>query len=146
MIAASQSAIESDSDPTTATVLIVDDNRDIRTAHAEFLRCCGFRVLLTADGLEGLAAAHASSPDVIVMDLAMPRMDGWEAIRRLKANPKTARIPIIALSAYAFADEAHSTRELGADVCLSKPCLPSQVARAVRTLLAKDQVESISWE
>lgn len=131
------------SDP---TVLIVDDNRDIRAAHAEFLRCCGFRVLVTCDGVEGLAAAHASSPDVIIMDLAMPRMDGWEAIRRLKESPDTAEIPIIALSAYAFADAWQNTREVGADACLTKPCLPSQVARAVRTLLAKGELEAISWE
>jgi two-component system, cell cycle response regulator DivK len=131
---------------TDPTVLIVDDNRDIRAAHAEFLRCCGFQVLVTADGLEGVAAAYESSPDVIVMDLAMPRMDGWEAIRHLKENPQTAGIPIIAVSAYAFDDEALNTRELGADACLSKPCLPSQVALAVKTLLAKGELEAISWE
>jgi two-component system, cell cycle response regulator DivK len=117
---------------TDPTVLLVDDNRDIRTAHAEFLRCCGFRVLVTSD-------------DVIIMDLAMPRMDAWDAIRHLKESPDTAAIPIIALSAYAFDEDAQNTRDLGADACLSKPCLPSQVARAVRTLLARGELEAISW-
>jgi two-component system, cell cycle response regulator DivK len=65
----------------------------------------------------------------------MPRMDGWEAIRRLRADPLTAEIPIVALSAYAFGDEPERARQAGADLCLSKPCLPPQVARVVRAMV-----------
>ena len=91
---------------------------------------------MTADnGEEALAAAQAEWPAVILMDLAMPRMDGWEAIRRLRADPLTAEIPIVALSAYAFGEEPDRAREAGADLCLSKPCLPPQVARVVRAML-----------
>jgi CheY-like chemotaxis protein len=73
------------------------------------------------------------------MDLAMPRMDGWEAIRRLRADPLTAEIPIVALSAYAFGEEPDRARDAGADLCLSKPCLPPQVARVVRAMLGSSR-------
>jgi CheY-like chemotaxis protein len=116
-------------------VLIVDDSPDHRLLYREFLEFCGFRVQTAADGEQGIAAARAEWPAVILMDLAMPRMDGWEAIHRLRADPMTADIPIVAISAYAFGDEPVKAREAGADLCLSKPCLPSQVARVVRAML-----------
>jgi two-component system cell cycle response regulator DivK len=119
-------------------VLIVDDIPDVRDMYAQFLDLCGFRVALTCDGLEALQATTSELPSVILMDLNMPRMDGWEAIRRLKSNPRTTDVPILALSAQAFGDEPQRARDAGADVCLTKPCSPSQVARVVRTLLKKN--------
>jgi len=116
-------------------VLVVDDSPDARAMYGEYLRFCGFRVVTAKNGEEGVAAAHAEWPAVIVMDLQMPQMDGWEAIRHLRQDPLTAEIPIIALSAFAFGDAPDRARKAGADLCLSKPCLPPQVARVVRAML-----------
>jgi len=116
-------------------VLIVDDSPDARAMYAQYLRFCGFRVVTANNGEEGVAAARQEWPAIIVMDLAMPQMDGWEAIRHLRDDPFTADIPIIALSAHAFGDAPLRAREAGADLCLSKPCLPPQVARVVRAML-----------
>jgi two-component system cell cycle response regulator DivK len=129
-------------DNTTALVLLVDDSSDARAMYGEYLRFAGFRVVTADNGEEALAAAQAEWPAVILMDLAMPRMDGWEAIRRLRADPLTAEIPIVALSAYAFGEEPERAREAGADLCLSKPCLPPQVARVVRAMLGSTRATS----
>jgi two-component system, cell cycle response regulator DivK len=120
-----------------ARVLIVDDSPDARALYGEYLAFCGFDVVTAADGEEGVASAKATWPAVILMDLAMPKIDGWEAIRQLRADPMTAEIPIVALSAYAFGDEPERARQAGADLCLTKPCLPSQVGRVVRALLLR---------
>jgi CheY-like chemotaxis protein len=117
-------------------VLVVDDSADARDLYGEYLKTCGFRVLTAQDGVEALRTAKAEWPAAIVMDLAMPRMDGWEAIRRLRADPMTADIPIVAVSAFAFGPETSAARDAGADLCLSKPCLPPQVARVVRAMIA----------
>jgi len=126
---------EQEIENTSALVLLVDDSADTRAMYGEYLRFAGFRVVTADNGEEALAAAQAEWPAVILMDLAMPRMDGWEAIRRLRADPLTAEIPIVALSAYAFGEEPERARKAGADMCLSKPCLPPQVARVVRAML-----------
>lgn len=125
-----------ESQGTGALVLIVDDSPDARAMYGAFLRFSGFRVVTANNGVEALAAAHAEWPAIIVMDLAMPQMDGWEAIRHLRADPMTADIPIVALSAYAFGEAPLRAREAGADLCLSKPCLPTQVARVVRAMVS----------
>ena len=124
---------------TPPVVLLVDDSLDAREMYGEYLTFHGFRVITACNGVEALASAHDEWPAVIVMDLAMPLMDGWEAIRRLRADPLTADIPIIALSAYAFGDAPERAREAGADVCLSKPCLPPQVARVVRAMVGSSR-------
>ena len=116
-------------------VLIVDDSSDARALYREYLEFCGFRVATAADGEEGVATARAEWPAVILMDLAMPKMDGWEAIRQLRAEPTTMETPIVAMSAFAFGDEPDRARAAGADLCLTKPCLPSQVGRVVRAML-----------
>ncbi|HYT65605.1 MAG TPA: response regulator [Vicinamibacterales bacterium] len=118
-------------------ILVVDDSPDARALYGEYLEVCGFRVETACDGEEGIRKAETEWPAVILMDLAMPKVDGWEAIRRLRANPITADIPIVALSAYAFGDEADRARAAGADLCLTKPCLPSQIGRVVRAMLVR---------
>ena len=127
---------------TSPVVLVVDDSPDARAKYGEYLRFCGFRVVTANNGEEGVAAAREEWPAIIVMDLAMPQMDGWEAIRHLRDDPFTADIPIIALSTYAFGDAPIRAREAGADLCLSKPCLPPQVARVVRALLSSSRASS----
>lgn len=123
-------------DATGPLVLVVDDSADARELYGECLESSGFRVLTAVDGEEGVRLARAEWPAAIVMDLAMPRMDGWEAIRALRADPITAEIPIVAVSAFAFGREPTAARDIGADLCLSKPCLPPQVARVVRAMIA----------
>jgi CheY-like chemotaxis protein len=120
----------------TPLVLVVDDSPDARILYSEYLEGCGFRVVTAEDGEEAVRAAKNEWPAAIVMDLAMPKVDGCEAIRRLRADPMTADIPIVAVSAYAFGREPMRAREAGADMCLSKPCLPPQVARVVRAMIA----------
>jgi two-component system cell cycle response regulator DivK len=122
--------------PTGPLVLIVDDSSDARTIYREYLESCGFRVVTAEDGELGVQAAKTEWPAAIVMDLAMPNVDGIEAIRRLRADPMTADIPIVAVSAFAFGPMPLNARDAGADMCLSKPCLPTQVARVVRAMIA----------
>ena len=116
-------------------VLVVDDSHDARAMYSHYLEYCGYRVRTAEDGQQAIDAAKQEWPAVILMDLAMPVLDGWEAIKRLRADPLTSDIPIVALSAFAFGEEPLRAREAGADLCLSKPCLPNQVARVVRAML-----------
>jgi CheY-like chemotaxis protein len=118
-----------------ALVLIVVDSPDARALYGEYLEFCGFRVITAMDGEQAVATARSACPDVILMDLALPRIDGCEAIRQLRADPKTADIPVVALSGQNFGDDPDLAREAGADLCLTKPCLPSQVGRVVRAML-----------
>lgn len=119
----------------SALVLIVVDSPDARALYGEYLEFCGFRVITAAEGVRAIAIARTERPDVILMDLAMPRIDGWEAIRQLRADPTTVEIPIVALSAHAFGEDPDRALAAGADLCLTKPCLPSQVGRVVRAML-----------
>lgn len=117
-------------------VLVVDDSADARLLYTQCLEGCGFRVLTAADGEEAVRTAKTEWPAAIIMDLALPKHDGCEAIRQLRADPMTTDIPIVAVSAYAFGREPMKARDAGADMCLSKPCLPPQVARVVRAMIA----------
>ena len=116
-------------------VLIVVDSPDARTLYGEYLEFCGFRVIMAADGEQAVATARTAHPDVILMDLALPRIDGCEAIRQLRADPRTSETPVVALIGQNFGDDPDLARDAGADLCLSKPCLPSQVGRVVRAML-----------
>jgi CheY-like chemotaxis protein len=127
-------------DVTKATpplVLVVDDAADARLLYGEYLEYLGFRVETAENGEQAVQSARREWPAIIIMDLAMPDVDGWQAIRRLKSDPLTADIPIVALSAHAFGEEPQRAREAGADLCLAKPCLPSQLARVIRAMLVR---------
>lgn len=105
-------------------VLVVEDHDAARDTLAEFLTVCGFQVHTAPDGREGVELAQRIHPDVIVMDLAMPVMDGWEATRRLKANHATRNIPVLVLTAYGH-DLAHRlAQEMGCSEVLVKPVDP----------------------
>jgi two-component system, cell cycle response regulator DivK len=99
-------------------VLIVDDTQDNRDLYAEYLRYKGWDVLLAVDGKEGLALVAEQGVHAIVMDLAMPLVDGWEAMRRLKATPATSSIPIIALTGHVGDDAMQRAFDAGCDVYL----------------------------
>src|ERR687895_141255 len=102
-------------------VLLVEDYEDAREMYRDYLEFAGFQVETAENGVEALAKARAIDPDVVLMDLSLPVMDGWEATRRLKADPATAHLPIVALSAHALAIEGERAREAGCVWFISKP-------------------------
>ena len=118
-------------------ILVVDDTSDTRDIYSLYLSSKGFKVPTARDGISGLEAASVHQPDVIVMDLSMPGVDGIEATRRLKADPRTAHIPVVLLTAYPLNAVQGGALEAGADDFLTKPCLPDKLERHVRRLLAR---------
>ncbi len=117
-------------------VLVVDDVDHGREIFAEYLEFRGFRVATAADGLEAIEKAHELLPDIILMDLSLPGIDGWEATRRLKQDPSTSAIPIIALTAHALASAHDRARDVGCNAVVTKPCLPKDLEQEVRRQLA----------
>ena len=125
------------SEPLHLSVLIVEDHPESREGIAEYLTLCGFEVTTAADGMEAIEVARRLQPNVIVMDLAMPVLDGWEATRRLKADWSTRHIPIIALSAFGNHAEAKELAlALGCSVMLTKPVQPAMVQESIRRITA----------
>jgi CheY-like chemotaxis protein len=120
---------------TARKVLIVDDFDDNRAMYAEFLRYSGFEVDEATNGLEAIDKARELLPDVIVMDLSLPVLDGWEATRRLKADSRTAHIPVVALTGHALEGHSQGARAVGCDEFLAKPCLPEKLLETVTRLL-----------
>jgi DNA-binding response OmpR family regulator len=118
-----------------ARILIVDDFEDARELYAEFLRLQGFEVTGAADGPEALHLAIPAHYDLIVLDLALPRMDGIAVLRELRKSPHTAKTPIIILSASVGREPREETLAAGANLFLEKPCLPDELEAAVRGLL-----------
>jgi two-component system, cell cycle response regulator DivK len=117
-------------------VLLVDDYADNRAMYARFLVYAGYRVDEATNGQEALDKANEIQPDLIVMDLSLPVMDGWEATRRLKANPQTRRIPVLALTGHALGDHEREANAAGCDGYVTKPCLPEDLAARINIMLA----------
>src|SRR5262245_10366972 len=101
-------------------VLVVDDYEDTRRIYVEYLRFAGFRAVAAKDGAEACAKARELSPDVAIMDLAMPGVDGWEATRRLKEDPETKDIYVIAVTGFGEDEHRQRARDCGCDVFLVK--------------------------
>jgi CheY-like chemotaxis protein len=116
-------------------VLIVDDVQDNRTIYVLFLKFSGYRIAEAENGEEALHKATTLLPDIIVMDLSLPVMDGWEATRRLRRDPRTKRIPVVVLTGHALPEHAQAAREAGCDLVITKPCLPDQLMDAIRRML-----------
>jgi two-component system cell cycle response regulator DivK len=116
-------------------VLVVDDVAHGREIFAEYLEFRGFRVATAADGQEAIDQAFELLPDIILMDLSLPRVDGWEATRRLKQDERTRDIPIIALTAHALAAAHDKAKEVGCNAVVTKPCLPRELEQEVRRQL-----------
>ena len=116
-------------------VLLVDDFQDNREMYAMYLDHTGFRVVEAANGHEALDVAFSSVPDVIVMDLSLPGLDGWEATRRLKADARTRHIPVLALTSHALEGFSKGARDAGCDGFVTKPCLPENLASEIRAML-----------
>jgi two-component system cell cycle response regulator DivK len=116
-------------------VLVVDDYPDAREMYSEYLDYCGFDVVEAANGMEALQRALDTKPDIILMDLSLPVMDGWEATRRLKADERTAKIPVVALTGHALAGISEGAKRAGCDAFVTKPCLPEDLVKEIRNVL-----------
>jgi two-component system, cell cycle response regulator DivK len=104
-----------------AYILLVEDTQDNREIAEIILRDAGHVVLSVADGASGMAAAASAQPDLILMDLALPEVDGWEATRRIKANPATSDIPVIAFTAHVLQEDADRAHAAGCAAVIAKP-------------------------
>ena len=119
-------------------MLLVDDYPDAREMYSEYLQFSGFDVVEAANGVEALQQAVDAAPDIILMDLSLPVMDGWEATRRLKADSRTASpasIPVVALTGHALAGISEGARQAGCDAFVTKPCLPEDLVKEIRAVL-----------
>ena len=116
-------------------ILVVDDYQDAREMYAEYLQFSGFRVAEARNGNEAVAQARSLKPDLILMDLSLPGMDGWEATRVLKADDETRHIPIVALTGHALAGASEGARKAGCDSFVTKPCLPDDLVVEVKRML-----------
>src|SRR5688572_27471849 len=126
-------------------VLVVEDYQDAREMYAAYLSFSGYRVAEATNGFEAIEKTIELMPDIILMDLALPRMDGWEATRRLKLDERTRHIPIVALTGHALAGFAEGAKQAGCDAFVTKPCLPDAlVAEIQRMLEARSEGEGPS--
>lgn len=118
-------------------VLLVEDDRDGRLMYAEWLQQAGFRVEQAHNGLQALERAFDLLPAAVVTDLNIPGIDGYELTRRLKADERTTRIPIVAVTGYApFTQDPSRADRAGCDAIIPKPCLPEDLESTIRSLLA----------
>jgi DNA-binding response OmpR family regulator len=120
---------------TTSRILIVEDFVDSRDMYMEFLEAQGFEVAGAGDGLTALKSIEDARPDVVVLDVALPKLDGLSVLRRLRADPRYAKLPVLTLSASLGADYKQLAMAAGATAALEKPCLPEELLQAVRHAL-----------
>lgn len=118
-----------------ALILIVEDNDDLRELYSIYFTSQGFRVQTASDGQIALVHAVECRPDLIVTDLSMPHLGGWEMTRRLKHDPRTAHIPVLACTGRTLGISAESALDAGCDAYVVKPCLPEDLLREARRLL-----------
>ncbi len=122
---------------TMATIMVVEDNEFSRDALSRRLARRGYRIVLAVDGAQAIDLARAEQPDLILMDLGLPRVDGWEATRQLKADPDTRRIPIIVLSAHAMTNDRDKALQAGGDEFDTKPVRFNPLLDKIEALLAR---------
>jgi CheY-like chemotaxis protein len=120
-----------------AKILLIEDNEENREGLSRYLRRKGFEVVLAADGQQGIAVARSESPDLILMDMSLPVLDGWEATRQLKAEPQLRAIPVIALTAHAMAGDRAKALEAGCDDYDTKPVEFTRLLGKIEGLLGK---------
>ena len=123
---------------TVATILYVEDNDDNVFMLRPRLERQGFRVLVASDGESGLRLVREERPDLILMDLSLPGLDGWEATRRLKADGATRAVPVIALSAHAMAGDREAALAAGCDDYDAKPVNFRRLLEKIRALLPEE--------
>lgn len=115
--------------------MIVEDQSDLRMLYVEHLTTSGFDVIEAANGAEAIDHTVATLPDVVLMDLSLPVIDGWEATRRLKGDTRTSHIPVVALTAFDGAGELERATVAGCDWFVPKPCPPHALVTEIRRVL-----------
>jgi len=124
------------------SVLLVEDDRDGRRMYAEWLTQAGFRVKQAHNGLQALEHALETVPDIVVTDLNIPGIDGFELTRRLKQDPRTRAVPVVAVTGYAaFAADPGRAQRAGCDAVLEKPCSPDDLETAIRNLISGELLQ-----
>ena len=118
-------------------VLVVEDNEMNRDMLTRRLQRRGYEVIISVDGEDGVAKARSDSPDIILMDMDLPVLDGWAATRKLKSSPETRSIPVLALTAHAMAGDRERALEVGCDDYDTKPVEFSRLTEKIETLLRK---------
>jgi two-component system, cell cycle response regulator DivK len=119
------------------TILLIEDDADTREVYTAILRRGGFRVRVAANGGEGVRLAREEVPDLVVTDLGMPAVDGWQATELLKQHASTAHLPVIAITANAQDFYRGRAEAAGCDLVLEKPCPPDVLLEAIHRLLPK---------
>src|SRR5689334_7732640 len=119
----------------TKRILVVEDTEDNRQIMRDLLSSAGYDLVEAQDGAEGVAMAKSSRPDLILMDIQLPVLDGYEATRRIKADPALTHIPVIAVTSYALSGDEAKTRAAGCDGYVAKPFSPWQLLQKVREYL-----------
>jgi two-component system cell cycle response regulator DivK len=122
----------------TKNILVIEDTADNRQILNDLLTAAGYAMLEAEDGESGVALAAEARPDLILMDVQLPNIDGYEATRRIRMNPDTRHIPIIAVTSYALSGEEAKAADAGCDGYVAKPFSPRAVLAMVRGLLAKE--------
>ena len=117
-------------------ILVIEDTADNRRILRDLLTAAGYEITEAEDGATGVAMAAEQKPDLILMDIQLPVIDGYEATRRIKADPATRHIPIVAVTSYALAGDEAKTREAGCDGYIAKPYSPRNLLEKVRGFLA----------
>lgn len=120
------------------TVLLVEDNEDNRIIYATALRYAGYRVIEAITGTEGVRRARDHVPDLILMDISVPELDGWEATAVIKADPRTRHIQVVAVTAHALPGDEERSLEAGCDGYLAKPIPPAALLADVDRRLSRD--------
>ncbi|MDQ3210791.1 MAG: response regulator [Actinomycetota bacterium] len=126
-------------------VLIIDDEVDVRLLYRVNLHHAGYEVLEADGGERGIAVALEETPDAVVLDLMMPRVDGFEVLRALRAEPATVEVPVLVLTADSLVDDHRICFELGADAVITKPFMPEVLTESIARLLAmslEDRLQS----
>ena len=118
-------------------ILLVEDQSELRQLYAQQLELSGFDVIEACNGADALTRTAADSPDVVLMDLSLPVLDGWEATRRLKTDERTAHIPVVALTAHDGSGELQRATRAGCDWFVPKPCPPAALVAEVRRVLER---------
>ena len=118
-------------------ILIVEDQEDLRGVLRDLLSGSGYAVIEASDGQDGVSKAKSERPDLILMDIQLPVLDGYEATRQIKADPTVAKTPIIAVSSFAMKGDEEKARAAGCDHYVTKPYSPLQLLRTMRGVLAE---------
>jgi two-component system, cell cycle response regulator DivK len=116
-------------------ILVIEDTEDNRQIVRDLLASVGYETIEAIDGAAGVAMAEAQRPDLILMDIQLPEIDGYEATRRIRAIPELARVPIIAVTSYALSGDEAKTRAAGCDGYVAKPFSPRQLLAKIREFL-----------